>query len=59
MVKNMANTICIGGVNFQKINEANLKQIDISNLLFIMISQSGMVDIRGNVYFFTSTAAFF
>lgn len=55
----MANTICIGGVNFQKINEANLKQIDISNLLFIMISQSGMVDIRGNVYFFTSTAAFF
>ena len=55
----MSNTICIRGVNFQKINETNLKKIDVSNLLFIMISQSGMVDIRGNIYFFTPTAAFF
>lgn len=54
----MQNTICIDGVNFQKINERSFKKLDLSEILFVMISQSGVVDWRGTVYIFTPTAAF-
>lgn len=55
----MKNSICIQGVIFERINEKSFKKIDLSNILFFMISQSGAIDRRGIIYFFTSTATFF
>ena len=58
MVDNMSNTVRIKGIDFQKINERYLKKANLSNLLFVMVSQSGAIDRRGTVYFFTLTSAF-
>ena len=58
MVENMSNTVCINGLIFQRISKNFFKKLELSNLLFIMISQSGVVDIRGNIYFFTPTETF-
>ena len=55
----MGKSVCIQGVNFKRINENSFKQMDVSDILFFMISQSGAVDGRGIVYFCTPTAAFY
>ena len=47
------------GVKFQKIEEQLFKQINISDLKFLIISRSGGIDAPGNIYFFTSKNAFF
>lgn len=54
----MSNTVCIKGINFKKISENYFKKADLSNLLFVMLSQSGAIDRRGTVYLFTPTDAF-
>lgn len=55
----MQNSVCIKGVSFKRIDENFFKEIDMSNMLFFMISQSGSIDRRGTIYFFTTTETFF
>jgi hypothetical protein len=40
----MSNKISIKGVSFKKVNEKFIKKADLSNLLFVMMSQSGAYD---------------
>ena len=51
--------ITLRNVQFQKITEQNLKDINMSNIQYFFVSQSGAIDISGNIYFFTSNGAFF
>ena len=55
----MEKTICVQGVTFKRINEKTFKKIDPSNVLFFMISQSGVIDRRGIIYLFTKTECFY
>ena len=55
----MEKTICIKGVIFKRIDEKKFKKIDLSNVLFFMISQSGEFDRCGIIYVFTETECFF
>ena len=58
-MKQHANTICIRNVQFQKINEQVFNNINLSDLKFFIILRSGLIDKPGNLYFFSSTEAFF
>lgn len=51
-------TICLRGVNFQKITEQTFDKINLSELKFFFISRSGIIDTPGKIYFFTSDGAF-
>lgn len=51
--------ITIRHVKFQKINEQIFKNINLSNIKFFMILQSGLIDTPGNIYIFTTNGAFF
>lgn len=55
----MEDSICTKGITFKRIDEKYFKNIDLSSMLFFMISQSGAIDRRGTIYFFTKTDAFF
>ena len=55
----MNNTISISGVKFQRTTPKAIRNDISSNLLFFMISQSGALDRRGTIYFFTPTGAYF
>ena len=55
----MKNSICIQGVTFKRINEKSFAKINLSNMLFFMMSQSGAIDRRGIIYLFAPTATFF
>ena len=55
----MENSICIKGVNFQRTTPGVVRKDISSNLLFFMISQSGALDRRGTIYFFTDGDTFF
>ena len=58
-MKRQANTVCIQNVIFHKINKQTFDKINIPDLQFFIISRSGLIDKPGNMYFFTSTKAFF
>ncbi|MBQ6110599.1 MAG: hypothetical protein IJL05_04420 [Alphaproteobacteria bacterium] len=58
-MKHQNDTICIRNVWFQEITEQTFHKINISDLQFFLISQSGVIDKPGNIYFFTSDGAFF
>ena len=47
------------GVNFQKIDKESFFKQNLSNLLFFIVSRSGMIDAPGNAYFFMTDGAFF
>lgn len=51
--------ICIKNLDFQQITESAFKQINLSDVLFFVLSQSGGIDAVGNIYFFTTNGAFF
>lgn len=51
--------ITIRHVKFQKINEQIFKNINLSNIKFFMILQSGLIDTAGNIYVFADDCAFF
>ena len=53
------DTIHIRNVCFQKITEDSFKKINLSDLQFFIVSQSGVIDTPGNIYLFTSNNAFF
>ncbi len=55
----MENSICIKGVNFQRTTPGAVRNDISSKMLFFMISQSGALDRRGTIYFFTPTGAYF
>jgi len=56
----MDNSITIKGVKFQRTTPNNVKKEISQNMLFFMISQSGAIDRRGTIYFFTDDGkAFF
>ena len=55
----MERSICVQGVVFKRITQCSFDKIDLSNVLFFMISQSGAIDRRGIIYFFTKTDTFF
>ena len=58
-MKHKTGTICIRNVIFQKITKQTFGIMNISDLQFFIISRSGAIDTPGNMYFFTSTDAFF
>ncbi|MFQ6726961.1 MAG: hypothetical protein ACLRFF_01240 [Alphaproteobacteria bacterium] len=58
-MKRQTNTICIRNVIFHKINKQTFDTIDLSDLQFFIVSRSGLIDTPRNMYFFTSTKAFF
>jgi len=55
----MSDSISIKGVEFQRTTPNAVRKKLSSNMLFFMISQSGAIDRRGTIYFFTPNAAFF
>ena len=55
----MEKTICVQGVIFKRITESSFKKLDLSNILFFIISQSGVFDRCGIIYVFTETESFF
>lgn len=55
----MNNSIIIKGVKFQRTTPKDVRKNIAPNMLFFMISQSGALDKRGTIYFFTPTSAYF
>ncbi len=55
----MEKSVCVQGVVFKRITECFFEKMDLSNILFFMISQSGVFDRCGTIYFFTKTDTFF
>jgi len=51
--------ITIRHVKFQRINEQILRNINLLNIKFFMILQSGDIDTPGNIYVFNKDCAFF
>ena len=51
--------IIIQNLEFKKINQQQLNKINISELKYFFLSQSGAIDAPGNLYLFTSNGAFF
>ena len=58
-MKRQTNTIYLRNVQFTKITKKTFDKINIPDLQFFIISRSGLIDTPGNMYFFTSTNAFF
>ena len=54
----MKKSVWINGVEFKSIKESSFKKI-VSDLQFFMVSQSGEIEVPGNIYFFTNTGAWF
>ena len=52
-------TVIVNNVEFTRINQKDFLNIDTHKLQFFIISQSGIIDTRGNIYFFTTNGAFF
>ena len=48
----------IKDVYFQNITEQTFNKLDLSNLQFFMVSQSGVIDVLGNIYLFMIDGAF-
>lgn len=55
----MNNSFTISGVKFQRTTPNTIRKVHSSNMLFFMISQSGAIDRRGTIYFFTPSGAYF
>lgn len=55
----MNNSICIKDIDFQRTTPSKVRKEIAFQMLFFMVSQSGVVDRRGTIYFFTPTGAFF
>lgn len=55
----MNDTITISGVKFQRTTPNAVREELSTNMLFFMVSQSGALDRRGTIYFFTPNAAYF
>lgn len=55
----MNNSIFIKGVKFERTTPKAIRKDISSNILFFMISQSGAIDRRGTIYFFTPSVAYF
>ena len=55
----MSDTIYVKGVKIQRTTAADVKKHIVPKMLFFMLSQSGAIDRRGTVYFFTDSGAFF
>lgn len=53
------NTICIRNLEFQKITEQQFSTIDMCDVKFFILLQSGLIDTPGNIYIFTTNGAFF
>lgn len=55
----MNNSFTISGVKFHRTTPNTVRKVHSLNMLFFMISQSGSLDRRGTIYFFTPTGAYF
>ena len=55
----MNNSFSVHGVKFHRTTPNAVRKVHSLNMLFFMISQSGALDRRGTIYFFTPTGAYF